>query len=126
MGIFDLWREARGNVMRKELADVRARLRNANEPALRGFYGRVEEIENIREVYRAARDTERKQLLKEARKSSSQMWDQGYWPQALAVAICCLNAEAEFVPGDDAAYVKAETDKMVVDAEEFFKTHSRY
>lgn len=127
MGIFDMWREARGNVMRKELADLLARMSKANDPALSAFYNNVEQtIEPLREAYRPASASERKTLLKQCRKSAEEMWGSGNWPSALGLGVSALNIEAEFVPGKDAAYVKSETDKIIRQAVQYFeKRHSQ-
>ncbi|MDP9091192.1 MAG: hypothetical protein M3O26_20955 [Pseudomonadota bacterium] len=50
------------------------------------------------------------------RKSSLQLWKSGEWPVALGIGISCLNAQSRFVPGTDAAYVKAETDRIIKEA----------
>jgi hypothetical protein len=114
MGLFDMWREARGNVMRKELEDVIARIQSANAPAMNAFYNNVDQtIETLREAYRPASNSDRKALLKECRRSFTEMWNRGDWPSALGLGISALNVEAEFVPGKDAAYVKAETDRII-------------
>ena len=44
------------------------------------------------------------------------MWGSGDWPSALGLGISSLNVESEYVPGKDAAYVKAETDKIIQQA----------
>lgn len=43
MSILDRWREARGNVMRKELEDAMARMRGANESARSAFFNNVDQ-----------------------------------------------------------------------------------
>ena len=121
MGLFDMWREARGNVMRKELEDVMARMRTANDHARSAFFNNVEQtIGLLREAYRPASASERKAILRECRKSASQMWDRGDWPSSLGLAISCLNIESEYVPGADATHVKAETEKVIQEAGDFF------
>lgn len=44
------------------------------------------------------------------------MWDGGDWPSALGLTVSALNIESEYVPGKDAAYVSAQTDKIIVEA----------
>ncbi len=122
MGLFDMWREARGNVLRKQFDDAMMRLKGANEPAMSAFFSNVEAtIEGLRELYRTASDSERKAILKHCRKSMNQMWNRGDWPSSLGLGISCLNVESEHVPGDDAAYVKRETDKIIGEAAAFFE-----
>jgi hypothetical protein len=59
---------------------------------------------------------ERKALLREMVKAMRQMWVSGDWPLALGLGISCMNAESRFLPGEDAAYVKAETDRWIQEA----------
>lgn len=121
MGILDMWREARGDVMRQQYEDVMRRIRVATPHAQYAFFNNVEQtIESLKEAYGAASKRERKALLEECRKSANQMWDSGDWPSSLGLVISCLNVESEYVPGKDAAYVKAETEKVIKEAAEFF------
>lgn len=122
MSILDMWRAARGNVMRKEFDDVLARMNGANESARSAFLNNVDQtVERLREVYRPASPRERKAILKQCRISAEQMWDRGDWPSSLGLGITCLNVESEFVPGEDAVYVREQTDKIIAEAAEFFK-----
>jgi len=122
MGLFDMWREARGNVLRQQFDDAMMRLKGANEPAMRAFFNNVEQtIEPLREAYGPASPSERKAILKHCRKSMNEMWDRGDWPSSLGLGISCLNIESEHVPGEDAAYVKRETDKIIGEATAFFE-----
>ena len=112
-----MWREARGNVMRKELDDLMVRVRNANESAMRTILHQINVTHSdTLEGYKLASDRQRKTLLKDCRKVASTMWDRGDWPFAIGTGIVCLNVESRFIPGDDAAYVKAETDKIIAEA----------
>jgi hypothetical protein len=53
MGLLNMWREARGTVMRRQLEDVPIRLRGANQAAMHAFYNNVwQTIEELRDVYR--------------------------------------------------------------------------
>jgi hypothetical protein len=123
MGILDRWREARGDVMRQELEDAMARIHNANESAMRAFYNNIDAtIEPLREAYGPASASERKAVLKHSRKSITQMWDSGDWPSAIGLVISILNVESEYVPGEDAAIVKAQTDKIIAEAAAMFET----
>ena len=122
MGIFDMWRWARGKVMRQEFEDTMARIPNPNESAKRKFLNNVHAtIEPLKERYGPASASERKAMLKQCRKSASQMWDSGDWPSALGLNVSALNVESEFVPGEDAAFVKAETDKIIAEAAAMFE-----
>jgi len=122
MGIFDMWRWARGKVMRQEFEDTMALIPNPNESAKRKFLNNVHAtIEPLKERYGPASASERKALLKQCRKSASQMWDSGDWPSALGLRVSALNVESEYVPGEDAAFVKAVTDKIIAEAAAMFE-----
>ena len=74
MSLLNMWREARGAVMRKKYLDTMARMRNANKYALRGFHNNISQIaDNWREFYAAASDSDRKAFLKQCRKDAAHM-----------------------------------------------------
>jgi hypothetical protein len=107
----------RGSVLRWQLDDAMARLTGANEPTMRAFYSHIKwTIEELRETYRTASNSQRKEILNHGRKSAIQMWNRGDWPWALGLSISCPNVESEHLPGEDAAYVKRETDKIIAEA----------
>jgi len=132
-GLFDVlrdsrvvWQEARGNVLRQQLDDTMMRIKGANYPAMQGFYGNIEgTIEELREAYKRACSSERKEILEHCRKSMHRMWNQGDWPSVLGLSISCLNIESEHLPGEDAAYVKRETDKIIAEASAFLEKDRR-
>src|SRR6266699_6551874 len=73
MGLFDMWREARGNVMRKEFEDVMGRIRTANDPSRRAFFNNVEQtIEPLRAAHGTASPNERKAILKQCKRSGNE------------------------------------------------------
>jgi len=120
MGILSLWRQARGRVLRKEYEDVIARMRNANQSARAAFLNNIDQTaEEVLAHYTSASNSERKAFLRRARKETAAMWDSGDWPSALGAAIPCLNAESRFLPGEDAAYVRRETDRLIKEAGEW-------
>gem|GEM_PF-4769493 len=114
-----MWRAARGTVMRKEYNDLIARLEGANSHARSAFLNNIHQtITEVTEAYSAASGPDRKAFLKEMTKAAREMWNAGDWPSALGLGVSCLNAESSFVPGDDAAYVKRETDRLIKEAAE--------
>ncbi len=119
VGILDMRREARGAVLRKEFDDVMARMRNANPADRCAFLNNVHQtIDHVIGFYSSASVPRRKAFLKKMRRVSLETWNSGDWPSALGLGISCLNAESRFVPGEDAAYVKIETNRIVVEASE--------
>lgn len=122
MGILDRWHEARGTVMRKEFEDAMARMKNANEPARRAFLNNIHQtIDEIVAFHTSASSSERRQFLKQCVRSATDMWNRGDWPSALGFGISCLHAESRFVPGDDAAYVREQTERLVKEAQALFE-----
>lgn len=119
MDILDMSREARGAVLRKEYEDVMARMRDANPAARSAFLNHVHQtIDRVIGFYSSASVTRRKAFLEKMRKAFLEMWNRGDRPSALGLVISCLNAESRFVLGDDAAYVKLKTDRIVKEASE--------
>jgi hypothetical protein len=117
VGILDMWREARGAVIRKEFEDVMARMQDANPRARTAFLNNIHQtIDKVIGHYSSASKSERKMFLESMRKSSIEMWDSGDWPSALGLGISCLSAQSRFIPGDDAAYVRRETDRLIKEA----------
>lgn len=119
VGILDMRREARAAILRKEFDDVMGRMRNANPADRSAFLNRVHQtIDHVIGFYSSASVPRRKAFLKKMRRVSLALWNSGDWPSALGLGISCLNAESRFVPGEDAAYVKIETDRIVTEASE--------
>jgi hypothetical protein len=70
VGILDMWREARGAVLRKEYEDAMARMRDADASAKSAFLNNIHQTsEHVVAVYSAASESEREALLKDARTS---------------------------------------------------------
>jgi hypothetical protein len=112
----------RGNVLRQQFDDTMARLKSANHLAMQAFFNNVDQtIEPLREAYNAATPRERTTLLEHYRKSMVQMWNRGDWYSSLGLGISCLNVESAHLPGEDAANVKRETDKIIREAAAFFE-----
>jgi hypothetical protein len=119
VSILDMWRKARGAVLRKEYEGTVARIRDANTAAKAAFLNNIHQtIAHVVDTYSSASKAEQKAFLAEARKSCLEMWNRGDWPSSLGLAVSCLNAESRFVPGEDAAYVKRETDRLIKEADE--------
>jgi len=94
---------------------------------MHAFYGNIiGTIEEWREAYTAASSSERKAMLEHARKSMIQMWNREDWYSALGLGITCLNIESEQLPGEDAAYVKRETDRIIEEASAFLEKNRNY
>jgi hypothetical protein len=119
VGIPDMWRDARGAVLREEYEDILTRMRYANPAARATFLNHVHQtVDHVIGFYSSASVPGRKAFLQKMRKASLTMWKRGDWPSALGLGISCLNAQSRFVLGEDAAYVKLETDRIVREASE--------
>jgi len=70
----------------------------------------------VSDGYKLASPDDRERILKEVRAVSRQLWEAGNRPQALALGVIMLNIESQFLPGDDAAFVKAATDDLIKEA----------
>jgi hypothetical protein len=111
--------QARGGILRKEFEDVMARVRGASPAARSAFLINVHQtIDHVIGFYSSASVPGRKAFLEKMRKASLEKWTRGDWPSALGLGISCLNAESRFIPGEDAAHVKLETDRIVKQASE--------
>lgn len=109
-----MWREARGAVLLREYEDIIARMSDAGPSARAAFFNKIyQTIDHVIGFYSSASVPRRKTFIDKMRKASLEMWKRGDWPSALGLGISCLNAESRFVLGEDAAYVKLETDRII-------------
>ena len=77
MGIIDKWHEARGAILRKEFADVMARMRDANPAARSAFLNNVHQtIDRVIGFYSSASVPGRKAFLQKMRKASLRSMEQ--------------------------------------------------
>jgi len=70
----------------------------------------------VSDGYALASGADRERILKEVRKVSRKLWEAGNKPQALALGIIMLNIESQFMPGEDALFVKLATDALIREA----------
>jgi hypothetical protein len=69
VGILSMWREARGSVLRQQLDDLLARMRNANDHARFAFLTYINQtVDEVVAFYTRASPAERKKFMKAARK----------------------------------------------------------
>ena len=71
---------------------------------------------SVGDAYELASIADRERMLKAVLELSRKLWNEGNRPQALALGVIMLNIESRFVTGDDAAFVKAETDALIKEA----------
>ncbi len=117
MDILTKWREARASVMRKEFENAMAKAPGPEAPARSAFLNNITQTHaTLLALYSAASPAERRVILRNAKNAATNIWHQGAWPAALGFEIACLNVASRFVPGADAAYVKAETAKIIEEA----------
>jgi hypothetical protein len=107
--------DTRGKVMRRELDDISERIEQAGDYArLLIFKNIARSIGPVREKYIDASDRGRQDMLRVLRKFAKVSWTAGDEPAALGLSVVALNVESQFVPGADAATVKAETALFVL------------
>ena len=117
MVILNKWREARMSSLRKEFEEAIARAPGPDAAARAAFLSNITQTHaTLLILYSAASPAERGVILRFVKNAATGMWRHGAWPSALGLEIACLNAASRFEPGADAAYVKAETDKILLEA----------
>jgi len=108
--------EARGIVLRRQYDDLRRRIDAADTPARSACFNYIRStFSSISGAYELASNADRERMLKAVLDVSRKLWDAGNRPQALALGVIMLNIESRFVAGDDATFVKAETDALIKD-----------
>ena len=113
----NLWHEARANVLRRRYEDLRPRIDAADPVAKSACFGVVKSsFEFLSRRYASGSSAERKQVLKHASKTIHQLSDAGDWPRALGLTIIMFNLEACYLPGNDAAILKEDTDALLKEA----------
>ena len=117
MDILNKWREDRATTLRKEFEDAIAKAPCPKAQARTAFLSNIARTHaTLLALYAAASPSERGVILRFVKNAAATMWRQGAWPSALGFEIACLNVASRFEPGADAAYVKAETDKILEEA----------
>lgn len=107
----------RGNVLRKEYEDLKRRIEATDSVPKSTFFNFIKSTFGpVSEGYALASSADRQRILKEVREVSRKLWEAGNRPQALALGVIMLNIESEFVPGEDAAFVKEATDALIKQA----------
>jgi len=106
--------EARGTVLRRQYDDLRRRIDAADTPTRSACFNYISStFYSISDAYALASSADRERMLKAVLEVSRKLWDAGNRPQALALGVITLNIESRFVAGDDATFVKAETDALI-------------
>ena len=109
--------EARGAVLREQYDDLKRRIDGADVPARSVCLNYIRSTFNsISEAYELASSADRERMMKAVLEMSRKLWDEGNRPQVLALGVVMLNIESRFVAGDDAAFVKAETETLINEA----------
>lgn len=113
----DLWQEARGSILRKRYEGLRSRIDAADIPAKSACFDFIRsKFEPFRRSYANASSTDRKRILKLVATTAHQAFAAGDWPRAFGLAVIMFNLEAGYLPGEDAAVVKAATDVLIDEA----------
>ena len=108
--------------MRKEYEDVMARMQNANKYAKFEFHNEINHrTTDFLEFYSGASKSDRIKILNAMSKNVAYLWNQNFPFGALGVHIVSLNVESHFVHGEDAEYVRQQTDILIKEAYDAFK-----
>ena len=103
----------RGN-LHEEYDDLRRRIDAANVEQKSAFSNYIKlNYGPVKEGCELASSADRERILNEVREVSRQLWAAGNRPQAMALGVIILNMESEFLPGDDAAFVKLATAALI-------------
>lgn len=114
MGILNLWQEARGNVLRKRWDKLKCRIDAADSPAKSACFGYIKSrSESLSHHYASSSSADQKRIYKRAVKVSHQLSKAGDWPSVWGLHVMMLNIETRYLPGNDAASVKVETDALI-------------
>ena len=103
--------------LRKDFEEAIARAPGPDAPARAAYLSNITQTHaTLLTLYSAASPAERGVILRFVKNAATRMWRHGAWPSALGLEIACLNVASRFEPGADAAYVKVETDKIILEA----------
>lgn len=109
--------ESRGAVLRRQYDDLRRRIDAADVSVRSVCLSYISAtFDSINDAYELASSADRERMLKAVMDVSRKLWQEGNRPQVLALGVIVLNIESRFVEGDDAAFVKAETDALIKQA----------
>jgi hypothetical protein len=109
--------EDRGTVLRRQYDDLRRRIDAADESARAACLNYIRSTFNtISDAYELASSSDRGRMLKAVLEVTRKLWEEGNRPQVLALGVIMLNIESRYVAGDEAAFVKAETDALIEEA----------
>lgn len=104
----------RGNVLRGQYDDLKRRIDALNGEQKSTYFNHLKSTYGpVNDGYAQASSGDRERILREVRDVSRRLWTAGNRPQALALGVIMLNVESQFLPGDDAAYVKVATDALI-------------
>jgi hypothetical protein len=113
-GMLDLWREARGKVMRTRWDELMQHFEcvegEARDACLDYIKSRFDPL-SMR--YTNSSSAERKRIFQYTARLSQQLADSGHWPSALGLRIMTINLIVRDLPGSDAAFVRQASDSLI-------------
>ena len=110
MKFLNLWQEARANVLSRRYEGLMRQIDAADPAAKLACFGVVSKR------YASGSTAERREVFKHASRTIHQLSDSGDWPRALGLTIIMFNLEARHLPGNEAAALKAATDRLLEEA----------
>ena len=117
MKFLNLWQEARANVLSRRYEGLMRQIDAADPAAKLACFGVVKSsFEFLSKRYASGSTAERREVFKHASRTIHQLSDSGDWPRALGLTIIMFNLEARHLPGNEAAALKAATDRLLEEA----------
>ena len=117
MEILSKWRDAGRHDVRTDFEDAIAKAPGPKAPARLTFLRSITQTHGtLFALCSAASPAERGAILRSSRNAAISRWREGSWPSALGLQIAALNVGSRFLAGADAAYVLAESDKIIEEA----------
>ena len=117
MIFLNLWQEARASVLSRRYEGLKRQFDAADLVAKSECFCVVKSsFEFLSKRYASGSTAERREVFKHASRTIHQLSDSGDWPRALGLTIIMFNLEALHLPGNEAAALKAATDRLLEEA----------
>jgi hypothetical protein len=114
MGMVNLWREARGKVLRKRWDQLMQQVERIDDGTWAACSDYIRSgFDSLNKQHSDASGAERKRISKRADKLSQQLVGAGDLPSALGLRIMTMNFAVRDLPGHDAFFVKLASSVMI-------------
>jgi hypothetical protein len=114
MGMLNLWREARGRVLRDRWDGLTQHFERVDDRARAACLDYIKSrFDPLNTSYSVSSSAERKRISLQEAKVSQQLAGSGDWPSALGLRIMIMNLTVRDLPGRDAFFVKLASDALI-------------